>query len=133
MKKVFSICSMLFFAGTLFAAPRFTADFYKGDPASYLNKVVSLKINSATPSSFEAIKGYVSFHCNTAYKTERGGYMYVLVPKEKAKSFSRNYGEVKAKSTIDGVSVNIPTKDLKGKFVQIEWAKNVREYVLIAQ
>lgn len=101
-------------------------------PAKYIDKVVTVKICEAKPSSFEAAKGYVSYHCWTAYNGERGGYVYVLVPAKKAKAFGRDYGKPKAKSKVGGESsIQIPTRDLRAKFSKVKWSGGAEEYVLI--
>lgn len=88
MKKIISALIIALSATFAFAQQyRYTADWYKSNPAKYLDKVVTVKICAAKPSSFEAMKGYVSFHCWTAYNDERGGYIYVLVPSNKARAF----------------------------------------------
>lgn len=132
MKKLFlSLFAVLPMLAAMAAAPRFTADFYKMDPASYMDKVVTLKVTSAKPSAFEAEKGFVSFYLGTAYQKEAGGYIYALVAADKAKTFGRNYGKVKARGTIGGMSSVIPTKDVKGVFTQVELRDGAKEYVII--
>ena len=129
MKKL--ITTILFIATTCLASAqaRYTADYYKADPAKYLNKVVTVKIDSAQPSSFEAVKGYVSYHCWTAYNGERGGYIYVLVPSKKSKAFLRDYKEPKSKIKVDGYAKSA-TRDLRAKFRStskiVEWEKKKR-------
>lgn len=72
MKKIISVLIIALSAVVAFAQQaRYTADWYKSDPAKYLDKLVTVKICAAKPSSFEAAKGYVSFHCWTAYNGER--------------------------------------------------------------
>ena len=133
MKKILSVLIMAVSASCAFAQARYTADWYKSDPAKYLDKVVTVKICEAKPSSFEAMKGYVSYHCWTAYNGERGGYIYVLVPSNKARAFGRDYGKPKAKSKVNGnASANIPTRDLRAKFVKVKWEGGAEEYVLMA-
>ena len=79
MKKIISALIIALSATFAFAQQyRYTADWYKSNPAKYLDKVVTVKICAAKPSSFEAMKGYVSFHCWTAYNDERGGYIYMF-------------------------------------------------------
>ena len=134
MKKIISVLIIALSAVVAFAQQaRYTADWYKSDPAKYLDKLVTVKICAAKPSSFEAVKGYVSFHCWTAYNGERGGYIYVLIPAKKAKAFGRDYGKPKAKSTVNGnASADIPTRDLRAKFVKVKWEGGAEEYVLVA-
>lgn len=134
MKKIISVLIIALSATVAFAQQyRYTADWYKSNPAKYLDKVVTVKICAAKPSSFEAMKGYVSFHCWTAYNDERGGYIYVLVPSNKARAFGRDYGKPKAKSKVNGnASANIPTRDLRAKFVKVKWEGGAEEYVLMA-
>ena len=79
-----------------FAAPRFTADWYKANAVSSLNKSVVLHIHSASPSTFKSdVKGYTAFLYHTAYKGELGGMAWILVKDDKAAFFGRNYGEIK--------------------------------------
>ncbi len=128
MKKI--LISVVLFISyiAVFAAPRYTSDYYKSDPVTNLNKSLTLHITSAKPSSYAEMNGYVSFMCYTAYKNELGGIAWVYVPSGKAKSFSRKYGEVKDKNVIDGNAKSFCSKPAKVKMVELN-----KEYVFILQ
>ncbi len=128
MKKILISIVILISSFALFAAPRYTADYYKSDPVSYLNKSLTLHITSAKPSSYAEMDGYVSFMCYTAYKNELAGIAWVYVPSGKAKSFSRKYGEVKDKNVIGGNAKSFCSKAAKVKMVELN-----NEYVFILQ
>ena len=117
---------MALFAAGIYAAPRFTADYYKSDPASNLNKALTIYITKAKPSSFVEMKGYVAYLCFTAYKNELGGTAWVYVPESKSKTFGRNYGEVKSKITVNGQGESFPSKAAKVKMAELNG-----EYVFI--
>lgn len=127
-KAIISIMTSLALAA-VFAAPRFTADWYQANAVASLNKVVVLHIHSAKASTFKSdVKGYTAFLCHTAYKGELGGMAWVLVKDDKAAFFGRNYGEVKQKAKIKPKSVltnvvgeeDFPSKKLRAKMVEID-------------
>ncbi len=128
MKKILLSIIVFFSSCLLFSAPRYTSDYYKSDPVGNLNKVVTLYIHSAKPSSFAELKGYVSFMCHTAYKNELAGIAWVFVPSDKAKSFSRKYGEVKDNNVIAGNAKSFPSKAAKVKMIELK-----NEYVFVLQ
>ena len=97
MKRLY-VFWLLLFPLFCFAQERYTANWYKSDPAKYLNQIVTVYIQSCEPSSFEAVKGYVSYHCFTSYQGKPGGYIYMLVPSNKSRSFFRDYSDVRSKA-----------------------------------
>ncbi len=128
MKIILLSALLTFLSHAVFAAPRFTSDYYKSDPVNNLNKVVTLHVTSAKPSSFAEMKGYVPFMCYTAYKNELGGIAWVYVPNDGAKTFGRQYGEVKSKAVVNGNSGSFPSKPVRVKMVNLNG-----EYVFVAQ
>ncbi len=128
MKRLFFA---LLFLSPLFctAQERYTADWYKSDPAKYLNQVVTVYIQSCTPSSFKVLDGYVSYHCRTSYQGKSGGYIYMLVPTDKSRTFYRNYNDVRSK-----VNPRVRSqRPVKAKFSTVKWENGTEEFVLIME
>lgn len=128
MKRLY-VFWLLLFPLFCFAQERYTANWYKSDPAKYLNQIVTVYIQSCEPSSFEAVKGYVSYHCFTSYQGKPGGYIYMLVPSNKSRSFFRDYSDVRSKANPSEKS----QRSAKAKFSKIKWENGLDEYVLILQ
>ncbi len=118
MKNAVAAILLSFVSAAAFGLSRYTSNYYKSDPNTYLNKVITLYIASAWLNSFEKMDGHIAFICNTAYQSRYGGSATVFVPEGEAKSFSRQYGEAKAKATVNGISNSIPSKPAKVKMIE---------------
>lgn len=122
MKKKLIIPTIIYliFLSTISAAPRFTADFYLGDRERYENKVLTFYVAYTSPwkVTFDhaVLKDYHPFTITTYYQGERGGSLYCLVHKSKARYFVRKYGtKMEFKKDLKG-NPKVISKQLKAKF-----------------
>ena len=120
MKKLISMVVVLIsIAASVSGAPRFTADFYLGDRERYQDKMVTVHVSHVLPwkvsFNHKVLEDYYPFSLSTAYKGKRGGTIYALVHKSKAKNFIRNYGkEARYINKMSGKQ--IASKAVKGQF-----------------
>ena len=74
-------------------APKGTADFYRKNESTFLNRFVDVQIKMVVDVNWPAPDGFVVLQAITAVGNEPGGAIPIFFPKEKLEDVLRFYGE----------------------------------------
>ncbi len=97
MKTIFRLSAVILIATSIpgYGESKRTADYLRLDPASHLDKKVTLDVSLVKPVHWKSpVEGVAFFHAFTVDRTEdkSGGSILVAVPAADAEKFAKKYG-----------------------------------------